>query len=382
METLRPETPEALAEALASAAREGKSIRAGGAFSKEAFGGPLAPADVAVSTGALNHVVQYDPRDLTISVEAGVRYSELSRVLAENRQELPLDPPLGATATVGGVIASNLCGPRRRLYGTARDLVIGMKFATVAGKVVETGGMVVKNVAGLDVGKLMIGSCGTLAVLTVVNFRLHAAPPANRTLLLNFDTAEGAIQARDKLLKSVLQPAAVDILNPAAAARVGRTGFLLAIQAGGSPAVIDRYSRELEGAAAMEGAEEAEFWLRVRDFAPEWLAANPLGAVARVSTTMTDIKPVLEGAKAPVVARAGSGVSYVAFESAREAAEWVQEASVARGWKAVVEWAAPVAKESLDLWPAPGSDLEVMKSVKQMFDPLHLLNKGRLYGRL
>ncbi|MDP2996664.1 MAG: FAD-binding oxidoreductase [Bryobacterales bacterium] len=379
METLRPETPEALAEVLASAAREGRQIRTGGGFTKNAFAGPLAPAEVAVSTGALNRVVQYDPRDLTISVEAGLPYSELSRVLGENRQLLPLDPPLADTGTIGGVIASNLSGPRRRLYGTARDMVIGMKFATLEGKLVQTGGMVVKNVAGLDVAKLMIGSCGTLATLVAINFRVHSAPLATRTFLLSFDAAGDAARARDRVLKSVLQPAAVDLANPAAAARLGRSGFLLAVQAGGSAAVLGRYSRELEGAAAIESGQETDFWRRVRDFAPDYLAATPQGAVARVSTTLGEVATVLLGT-APVVARAGSGVSYVCFESAGEAAAWAGEAA-GRGWKAVVEWAAPAARESLDLWPAPGGDIEVMKAVKRMFDPGNLLNKGRLYGR-
>lgn len=377
METLRPESPVALAETLVSAARERRSIRTGGAFTKDAFGGPLSPVDVIVSTRALNRVVKYEPRDLTISVQAGMPYAELTRLLAENRQMLPLDPPLAATGTIGGVIAANLCGPRRRLYGTARDLVIGMTFATLEGKLVETGGMVVKNVAGLDVSKLMIGSCGTLAALAVVNFRLHAAPPASRTFLLPFDTAEEAIRTRDRILRSVLQPAAVDIANPAAAARLGRSGFLLAVQAGGSGAVLDRYSREIEGAVVIEGGEETGFWRSVCDFAPDFLARAPLGAVVRVSTTLTDVKAVLEWATVPVVSRAASGVSYVCFERAADAAE-----ISGRGWKTVIEWAEPAVKESLEIWPAPGNDLELMRSIKRLFDSGDILNKGRLYGRI
>ena len=138
--------------------------------------GPIEPADEQVSTSALGRVLQYEPRDLTISVEAGLPWRELTRVLAENRQMVPLDPPFGADATVGGVVASNSCGPRRRLYGSARDLVIGMKFATLEGKVVQSGGMVVKNVAGLDMAKLMIGSFGTLAAIAVVNFKVQPMP--------------------------------------------------------------------------------------------------------------------------------------------------------------------------------------------------------------
>ena len=135
--------------------------------------GPSPRADGAcLDARRCSRVLQYEPHDLTISVEAGLPWCELTRVLAENRQMVPLDPPFADAATVGGVVAANSSGPRRRLYGTARDLVIGMKFATLEGKLVQSGGMVVKNVAGLDMAKLMIGSFGTLAAIAVVNFKL------------------------------------------------------------------------------------------------------------------------------------------------------------------------------------------------------------------
>ena len=138
--------------------------------------GPVEPADEqSLAPSALCRVLQYEPQDLTISVEAGLPWRELTAALAANRQMVPLDPPFSRTATVGGVVASNSSGPRRRLYGTARDLVIGMQFATLEGKLVQSGGMVVKNVAGLDMAKLMIGSFGTLAAIAVVNFKLIPA---------------------------------------------------------------------------------------------------------------------------------------------------------------------------------------------------------------
>src|SRR5439155_13686972 len=152
----------------------------------------------------LRRVLQYEPRDLTIGVEAGLGWREFTRLLAENRQMVPLDPPFADDATVGGVIAANSSGPRRRLYGTARDLVIGMRFATLEGKVAETGGMVVKNVAGLDMAKLMIGSFGTLAAIASVNFKLIPLPLEHRTFEMVFGTAAEAIAARVRILKSVV----------------------------------------------------------------------------------------------------------------------------------------------------------------------------------
>ena len=137
----QPRTPEELAGILARAATQRKTIEVGGNFSKRAGAGPSGTSEVNVSTGQMKRILAYEPRDLTISVEAGISYGDLNRALAANRQMIPLDPPFSDHATIGGIVASNSSGPRRRLYGTARDLVIGMKFATLEGKVVQSGGM-------------------------------------------------------------------------------------------------------------------------------------------------------------------------------------------------------------------------------------------------
>ena len=228
-------------------------------------------------------------------------WTELADLLAANRQMVPLDPPWFDSCTVGGVVATNFSGPRRRLYGTARDLVIGMRFATLEGRVVQTGGMVVKNVAGLDMAKLLVGSWGTLAAIAVVNFKLNPMPPETKTLVMEFVSAASAIEQGARILQSVLQPAAIDILNPAAAKGFGLPDrFTLLVQAGGSPAVLERYTRALPEA----GVIDCEIWNRIREFVPRTGAR-------RVSSTYTGLIDVLENAGAPVVARAGSGVAYV-----------------------------------------------------------------------
>src|SRR5205807_5904297 len=133
--------------------------------------------------------------------------------LAPRKQMIALDPPFFSRGTIGGVVASNSSGPMRRGFGTARDLVIGMSFATLDGKIIRTGGLVVKNVAGLDMGKLMIGSFGTLAAIAVVNFKVHPIPVKTRTFLWNFANVADAVSTRDTVLKSVLQPAAIDLVK-------------------------------------------------------------------------------------------------------------------------------------------------------------------------
>jgi glycolate oxidase FAD binding subunit len=380
MKVLRPKTLEELADALAGAAAAGRRIRLGGAFTKDRMGGPASETDVAISTAGLCRIVEYDPRDLTISVEAGLPFAELERTTGAYRQMAPLDPPFHAQATVGGVVAANTNGPRRRLYGSCRDLVIGMKFVTLEGKIVSSGGMVVKNVAGLDMAKLMIGSMGTLAAIAVVNFRLAPLPPATCTYLSAFSSLEQAFAARNALLKSCLQPAAIDLLNPAASARLDREGWLLLVQVGGTRAVLARYAQEL-GGTPVEGEAEAELWRRIREFTPEFLAAHPGGAVLRISSTLSGLREAMGALAVPVLARAGTGVCYAYFHEPDEAARALQD-GVARGWRAVMEFLPVQPAPGLSAWPAPGADFAIMEKIKRMFDPGHLLNPGRLYGRL
>lgn len=378
-DVVRPKTPSELAEALAWASARQQTIQLGGHFSKRLMGGPASASNMTISTSAMCRVRQYEPRDLTISVEAGASYCEVSRLLAENRQMIPLDPPFSDSATIGGIVAANCNGSRRRLYGTVRDMVIGMQFATLEGKLIESGGMVVKNVAGLDMSKLMIGSFGTLAAIAVVNFKVIPQPPFERSFLFTFAGLDEALAARDAIMKSPLNPAAIDLLNPAAAA-TKEPAYLLAVRAGGNAAAIARYERELEsmGAQPIPAGEEAAFWRGIQEFTPRYLSSQPDGAVVRVSCTLKELKATMQSIPGPGVARAGSGVCYAYFKHFGQAAVFAANAAREHG-ETVVEFAPENRKQEMELWPAPGQDLEVMRRIKQMFDPQLLLNRDRLY---
>jgi glycolate oxidase FAD binding subunit len=335
---LRPENPEQLAAMLRETACAHRTIRLGGNFSKDCLGGPPAAAEVAISTASMNRLLQYDPRDLTISVEAGMPFAELVRILAERNQMLPLDPPWFNESTVGGVLAANLSGPRRRLYGTARDMVIGMTFATLEGKLINSGGMVVKNVAGLDMAKLMIGSFGTLAAIATVNFKVFPVPVGSRTFAMECETAAEAFAERDRILSSVLQPSAIDIVN-------WPQGFRLLIRAGGNATVLDRYTRELP----LAGIVDDGVWDSISEFPAAFMNANPGGKVVQLSMHPSSMREAAEKLQVPFTARAG--VIYAHY--AQDAPE------------------TPLA-----------SDFATMKKVKEMFDPERLLNPGRLHGRI
>jgi glycolate oxidase FAD binding subunit len=351
---IRPETTAQLADALRDIAQAHRTIRLGGNFTKDRIGGPVCPADETVSTAALRRLLKYEPRDLTISVEAGMPWAQLDRTLAGHGQMLPLDPafgsvPAGAQATVGGVIAANQSGPLRRQYGTARDMVIGMTFVTLEGQEIRTGGNVVKNVAGLDMGKLMVGSYGTLAAIASVNFKVFPVPPASRTFVMEFATAAEAFAERDRILRGLLPPAAIDLVN-------WPSDFRLLIRAMGTPAVVDRFTREFTHARTLDGDEQAALWREIREFTPRFLDANPDGSVVAIPVPLSEMAEVIENLRVPFLARAGSGVVYAHYAANPHPAK-------------------PLAAPFRD-------DAEMMKKVKRMFDPENLLNRGRLYGYL
>jgi glycolate oxidase FAD binding subunit len=339
MRTLRPESPEQLAQSLREAAAAKQTIRLGGNFSKDRLGGPPQPADMSISTRSMNRLLQYDPRDLTVSVQPGLPFAELERALAEHRQMLPLDPGWGENSTVGGVVGANISGPRRRLYGTARDMIIGMTFATLEGKLINSGGMVVKNVAGLDMAKLLIGSFGTLAAMAVINFKVFPIPPESRTFEMEYATAEEALAERDRILQGALQPVALDLINWPS----GR--FRLLLRAGGSHRVLERYARELPEATV----RDESIWDEIREFTPHFLEQNPQGRVVTISSKLTDMAAIVASLKTPFIARAASGVIYAHHVTPPPAAE-------------------------------PSADFAMMTKVKEMFDPERLLNRGRLHG--
>ena len=386
MEQFTPASADELACFLGTAAANAQTIQVTGKNTKRLMAGPILPADVAVSTSRLRGVLRYERDDLTISVEAGMPFSELQSILRKNGQMIALDPPYSAEATVGGVIAANASGPMRRGYGTARDLVIGMTFATLEGKLVKTGGMVVKNVAGLDMGKLMVGSFGTLAVITSANFRVHSLPPETRTFLFHFKDVDALLDKRDGILRSVLQPMSLDVITTPAAMRLGLDSHTLALRAGGSASVLARYSRDLNGATQLAGHNENEFWSRVREFAPDFIYRQRNGIVLRVSTSLADVRNLLKRIGGTCISRAGSGVTYI-FTANWQSVRPIWKSCAENRWAASVEFAPDEIRNANELWltassPEAANAFGMMKKIKGMFDPGQLLNRSRLYGRI
>jgi glycolate oxidase FAD binding subunit len=168
--------------------------------------------DVVLSTARLDRVLEHEAGDLTTIVEAGVRVRDLNERLAEAGQMLALDPP--GNPTIGACVAANLSGPRRHRYGTARDLVIGVTVVLADGTIASSGGKVVKNVAGYDLGKLFCGSEGRFGLIARVALRLHPLPVAARTLVTHAESARAIAEIARTILRGPLAPSAVDVVWP------------------------------------------------------------------------------------------------------------------------------------------------------------------------
>jgi glycolate dehydrogenase FAD-binding subunit len=188
----------------ATVAEAADVLRGGGRVAIERDGG-----DVRLSTARLNRILEHEPGDLTAIVEAGLRLSELQAALAPHGQMLALDPP--GDPTIGACLAGDLSGPRRHRYGAMRDLVIGVTVVLADGTVANSGGKVVKNVAGYDLGKLFSGSHGRLGLIARVALRLHARPAATATVVVGGGDPR---ETWDGLHRSQLVPSAVDLLPP------------------------------------------------------------------------------------------------------------------------------------------------------------------------
>lgn len=227
-----PGSVEEVAAVVGLAAEAALPVTPWGGGTAASVGMPAARAGLVLGFSRLNRLVEHEPGDLTATVEAGMTVAALQSALRSRGQWLSLDPPDAERATVGGVLSTNASGPRRHLYGTARDLLIGVTVVTAAGAVVKGGGKVVKNVAGYDLPKLFIGSYGTLGIIVEATVKLRPLPDDERLVGVGFDRLKDGGAAVRALMASDLIPNAVELLDAAAAAGPGGAGGALASEIG------------------------------------------------------------------------------------------------------------------------------------------------------
>ncbi len=416
---VRPAEAAQVAEVLRFAAAEKLAVIPSGGGTKLSIGSRPARYDIALDLSRMDRVLAYDPHDLTLGVEPGVRIVDLLRVLAEKKQFLPLAVPFLDRATVGGIAAANSSSPLRHAYGAVRDFCLGMEFVTGEGTQAKSGGRVVKNVTGYDLHKLLIGSLGTLAVITRVNFRTFPMPQERGTFVATFSSVEAAFDFCRAVSHSVLTPQIVEVANPGTAAlifsgefsaRLEPRTWSVIVSVAGQPAVVQRHERELGHLAGPANAEEflpltedeADAVLaKIREFPRLMTERAPFGAIFRVSAVPGAAAMLLGKLRVVAAQREldfvslgrATGVFYAAFlpqmeilETPAFLPEVVAEVFRICGQaelqaSAMLEWCPADLKTSADVvWGPPRPDFELMRRVKHSFDPQNVLAPGRFAG--
>jgi len=249
-----PKTIEEVAKIVSYANEQNLTIIPMGSRTKMGMGDIPKKMDIILSTGRLNHITDSDTDNLTLSVESGITLSEVQKRLAKEGRGyfLPLDPPFTERATIGGIVATNSSGPKRLLYGTARDLITGIKAVFPNGDIVVSGGKTVKNVSGYDMCKVLIGSFGTLGIICEVTFKLLPLPEKEATLWIPFATIDEANGFVQEITHSQLIPASMDILNAMAVKKMKDTvsmpqnrNYLVAIGLEGVAESVERQISEM-----------------------------------------------------------------------------------------------------------------------------------------
>jgi glycolate oxidase FAD binding subunit len=380
----RPATPEALAEALAEASRQSwpTVIRGGG--TKLGWGRRPTRVGLVLSTEGLNRVIAHRHGDLIATVEAGASVTHVNTELARQGQWLPIDAP--EAATIGGTLATNAAGSLRHRFGTPRDLLIGITLVTTDGRLIKAGGQVVKNVAGYDLGKLVCGSHGTLAVIVSATFKLVPVLPFSKTLVARFADPVAAAAAIAEIGASQVEPLAFDLR---ASGDVG-DGCEVLVRLASTQAAVEAQIRRVEQMCArgertiVEGEADAALW---RDLeAPIWSGD---GAVVRLSWLPASVGPLMgflpgleaaEGARVWLVGRAAVGAGLMRIEGPVSAQRGVLErlrAASVIARHVVVLRAAPALKDLVDVWGPMGDTEPALQAIKQAFDPTGILNAGR-----
>jgi glycolate oxidase FAD binding subunit len=368
-----PSSTAEVAEVMRGAAAERLTVVARGRGTKQSWGLPPTSADLVVDLSGMDRVLDHQAGDLIVDTQAGARLSEVQAAVGAAGQRLALDEIVPG-ASIGGTLATNASGPQRMLAGSARDLLIGVTVVRADGVVAKAGGRVVKNVAGYDLGKLVIGSYGTLAVVTEAVFRLHPLPEVRRWVSVEVGEPMQAHALAQVVTHSQAAPWALEVDWPASG-----PGSLAVLLGGRAAGVEDRAGTvvRLLGSAATVADEPPPAW-----------GTYPWGdgeTALKLTFAISGLRDVLRVARevgAGVRGSAGTGVVYGVVADADgvpTALERLRETCARHGGAVVVVDAPDEVKRSVDVWgPVPG--LELMRRVKDQFDPDRRLAPGRFVG--
>lgn len=409
-----PGSAEEVAQALEYAAGHNLAVIACGGGTKLGIGNPPRKFDVALCTRNVTKVHYYEPSDLTAGVGSGITLDELQTLLRADGLWLPLDRSGSGKATLGGVVATNASGPLRHFYGAPRDMVVGMQVATTEGKLIRTGGRVVKNVAGYDLGKLLVGSFGTLGVITEVNLKLFPLPAERQTFVLSTGTLGIARDVRRSILTSPIEPLRMVLLDAETAGLVRSEGQTdpsnkpepqIWIEAGGSEAVIGRTLKELDALGRAVGAKVRTYeedsagkaWEAISDFS-NWIGRlHPGSVVLKGTIPMAHSEELLslaqqeaqnEKVRLAGVVQPAVGILHLGLldlQNATQAAGLIgriRKAAEKSGGALIVTSASAEVKAEVDVWGATRIGSELTRKLKAAWDPKGTLAPGRFVGSI
>jgi glycolate oxidase FAD binding subunit len=389
---LVPGDAQEAAEALADAAIHGRAVSPVGGGTALNLGNPPERVDCILSTERLAGIIDYEPTDLVMSVGAGARFGDVQAVLAEHGQRLPLDPPGGADATIGGLIATGRWGPLRYSAGTLRDLLIGIAVAHPSGTLSKAGGMVVKNVSGYDMPRLYLSSLGTLGVVVSANFKVLPRPRAEATVIAAYDEPEKAFSTANELRNGGEPIAALEVTFLDGAWR-------LATRIEGRDETVAAVAGRIGTTAGgditrLEGSESGTWWASY--VAKQQVAADENGVLVRCGVRPKETAVLATGMVAalhetgiatPHIAASpglGTVVAQLDLGSEGSLGRLAEAQGILLGLaETVTILAAPPSwKRGIDVWGRLPEGFDVMRSLRTQFDPQRTINPGRFAGFL
>ena len=415
-EIIQPTSASEVAAAMRRASDARQSLVIRGAGTKSDWGRPGGRVDAILDMGRMNRILMHEHGDMTATIEAGATLRNVNHALSAHRQTLPLDPPFADRATIGGLLATNDSGPLRHRYGTPRDLVIGIQLATTDGVLAKAGGVVVKNVAGYDLSKLVTGSFGSLAAIVSATFKLAPLPAASKTMQVVVHDAAALGQIVRTMMSSQLEPVAFEVStqrstqnpqnaqnNPGSASSAGSALYVV-IRFASLPAVVDaQIAQATEAVKAfatsievIDGDAERALWdehaTQLWD-APgaivraSWLPANiadGLTELAHLKTCATSLSgratPArLKSCATSVIGRAaiGAGLIRIDGDTASQARVIEQLRVSTLFGNIVIVRGSDELKSIVDVWGSHGDRQPLFDALKHAFDPNGVLNAGR-----
>lgn len=385
---LRPVTRDEVATLLAAADKAGLAIAPQGARTSVTLGRPLARYDVALDLTGLDRLVEYEPNDLTVTIEAGMTLARLQEVLGEHGQYLPADPPPDDGVTIGGLLATARPGAWRNHVPGERDLVLGVRVATPEGTVTHSGGRVVKNVSGYDMHRMHTGALGAFGVIVEATFKLAPRPAGTRSFAVQCATLEQAADIAFRLWDEALPLRALSLIAPAAAQTGGlEPATYVLVECMGGEAALGRCAEAVKRAAVLGRATGGDAladdasWRALRTLAG---GASPDDVVMRVGVPSSKVASVVEAATAAGYTAwghlaAGSVLAHAPLLGAEavhaRAITTLREQARGLGGFLQIESGSPALRRAID--PFASGDLGLLRSLKHEFDPRGTLNRGR-----